>query len=97
MNVAAFGTTTDDNESYCIPGWNGDFEVYRMGAALPAPDFKLAGSTTPSQVFGGPHSGGFQTVWCDGSVRSVRYLVALANWTRACVRNDGQVLDLSDL
>ena len=29
MNAAALGTSADDNESYCTPGWNGDWEVYR--------------------------------------------------------------------
>ena len=43
LNRAMFGESTDDNESFCTPGWNGDWEVYRWGAELPAPDFQRPG------------------------------------------------------
>ncbi len=96
MNAALYGTSTDDNESYCTPGWNGDWEVYR-GAGQPAPDLNAPGGTSPQTGFGSAHTGVFNGVFCDGSVRSVRHSVTLAAWTRACVRNDGEVLNTSDL
>ena len=96
MNVAAFGASTDDNESYCTPGWNGDWEVYR-GAGQPAPDFSQAGSTSPQTVFGAAHAGAFNVAFCDGSVRPIRYTVAATAWSRACARNDNQVLSADDL
>ena len=98
MNAAAFGLSRDDNESYCTPGWNGDWEVYRWGATAPAPDFRNAADTsTATQAFGSAHANGFNVAFCDGSVRSIRYSVNLTTWTRACVRNDNQAVNPNDL
>ena len=96
MNRATFGQSTDDNESYCTPGWNGDWEVYRWGAAAPAADFSLPGSTTPSHLFGSAHASGFTCTFTDGSVRFVRYSVNATTWRRLCVRNDNQPVSLDD-
>jgi prepilin-type N-terminal cleavage/methylation domain-containing protein/prepilin-type processing-associated H-X9-DG protein len=97
LNVLMFGQSTDDNESCFRAGWNGDWEVYRVGNDQPAPDYRRAGSTTPSHKFGAAHPSGFNTVFADGSVRHVRFSVAVAVWTRACVRNDGMAYSLNDL
>jgi prepilin-type N-terminal cleavage/methylation domain-containing protein len=97
LNRAMFGQSTDDNESYCTPGWNGDWEVYRWGAFAPAPDFSLPGDTNPSHVFGSAHTAGFTCVFADGSVRFIRYSVNATTWRRACVRNDNQAYNLNDL
>ena len=99
MNRAAFGQSTDDNESYCTPGWNGDWEVYRVGSGQPAPDFNQPGSPVPAptRVFGAAHVTGFAAVFCDGSVRFIRYSVNPTTWSRACTRSDNQVLNSSEL
>jgi prepilin-type processing-associated H-X9-DG protein len=97
MNVASFGKSTDDNESFATSGWNHDWEVYRWGAEPPQPDFAQPGDTNPQSVFGGPHAGGFACVFCDGSVRFVRYSVSPATWQRVCARNDSQAYNASDL
>lgn len=98
LNLAALGTSPDDNESYCTSGWNGDWEVYRTGFAQPAPDFRNTGDThTPSRAFGSAHANGFNVAFCDGSVRPIRYSITLATWTKACVRNDNQVVNASEL
>jgi prepilin-type processing-associated H-X9-DG protein len=96
LNRAALGVAADDDESYCTPGW-GDWEVYRSGAVTPAADLNVPGKTAASRRFGAAHPGGFAAVFCDGSVRFVRYSVSPTTWTRACVRNDNQVLNASDL
>jgi prepilin-type N-terminal cleavage/methylation domain-containing protein/prepilin-type processing-associated H-X9-DG protein len=97
MNRAAFGESADDNEAYCTPGWNGDWEVYRIGSGQPAPDYNTPGGTTPTHVFGSAHASGFNTVFCDGSVRFIRYSVSAATWSRACVRNDNLTLNPNEL
>ncbi|MCS7020842.1 MAG: DUF1559 domain-containing protein [Gemmataceae bacterium] len=88
LNRSMLGLTTDDNEPYATPGWNDDWDVYRWGAEPPAPDTTRPGSLQGSRVFGSSHPGNFQTVFADGSVRSIRYTVPLTIWRRACVRND---------
>lgn len=46
-------------------------------------------------MWGSAHSGGFNAVFCDGSVRSIRYNVDVNNvLTPMCVRNDGLVFQL---
>jgi prepilin-type N-terminal cleavage/methylation domain-containing protein len=96
LNQGAFGTSTDDNESYCTPGWNGDWEVYRWGAALPAADVNRPGDQSASHVFGSAHAAGFTCAFADGSVHFIRYSVNALTWRRACVRNDSQPDNLND-
>ena len=97
MNRASFGSSTDDNESYCTSGWNGDWEVYRWGASLPAPDVSVPGNTAALRLFGSAHPTGFTCAFADGSVRFVRYSVTATTWRRACVRNDNLPVNLNDL
>jgi hypothetical protein len=47
--------------------------------------------------FGGPHSGVFLTVFCDGSVHGIAYDVDLATLSRLGDRKDGKVIDSLDL
>ena len=99
LNLLMFGQSTDDNEPYTRPGWNGDWEVYRVGTggASPERDCHLAGDAAPSHRFGSSHSSGFNVVFGDGSVRHVRFGVNATVWQRACVRNDGLVYSPNDL
>jgi prepilin-type N-terminal cleavage/methylation domain-containing protein/prepilin-type processing-associated H-X9-DG protein len=47
----------------------------------------------PFSPFGGPHSGGFIAVFCDGSVHKINYSIDADTHTRLGVRNDGLVVD----
>jgi len=49
------------------------------------------------QNFGAIHPGGFNVVFVDGSVRSIRYSVNLTTFSLLGRRDDGQVLSLDDL
>jgi hypothetical protein len=88
LNSLAWGRSLDDNEAYSTPGWNGDWEVYRSGAVPPAKDFRAEAEFAPSRAFGSSHPLGFNVVFCDGSIRHVRYTVHPLTWMRACIRND---------
>ncbi|MEO2092176.1 MAG: DUF1559 domain-containing protein [Gemmataceae bacterium] len=55
------------------------------------------GGTAWRRYFGSAHTGGLNAVFGDGSVRFVRFNVDPIAWMRACVIDDGQVLDLSQL
>jgi prepilin-type N-terminal cleavage/methylation domain-containing protein len=96
FNVANFGATIDDNESYNRPGWN-DHEVYRRGDVQPDRDYRNPNSTAASRGFGSAHQSGFHAAFCDGAVHHVRYTVDLLVWRRVCVVNDGQVVNIGDL
>jgi prepilin-type processing-associated H-X9-DG protein len=45
--------------------------------------------------FGGPHPGGCQFVFCDGSVHSISFTVDSVVYQRLANRKDGQVVDES--
>ena len=49
-----------------------------------------------NQQFGSPHTGGMNTLMCDGSVRLVAFGVDAATWAAACSRNRGETLQLPD-
>ena len=42
--------------------------------------------------FGSAHPSGFNVVFCDGSVRNVKYTIDLATWQLMVARDDGQVI-----
>ncbi len=51
---------------------------------------------TPSQrfgsYFGGPHPGGMNSCFGDGSVRFIRFAVSQATFANLCRRDDGNVI-----
>lgn len=96
LNLSRMGRCADDNEDFATPGWNGDFEVYRVGLQPPAFDYR-ADSLQPSQSFGSSHDTGINLLFADGSVRVVRYTVSPEVFRGACVRNDNVVNAPNDI
>jgi prepilin-type N-terminal cleavage/methylation domain-containing protein/prepilin-type processing-associated H-X9-DG protein len=94
LNAQQFGCSRDDNEPYNRPGWNDDYEVYRVGNVPPAADVHSP-SAAALTGFGAAHRSGFNVLMGDGSVRHVAYAVSQAAWMSACVRNDAQVAPLN--
>jgi prepilin-type N-terminal cleavage/methylation domain-containing protein/prepilin-type processing-associated H-X9-DG protein len=97
LNVASFGLAGDDNEGYAAPGWNGDYEVYRLGTNPPEPDPNLPGDPGSHTTFGSSHPGVVNAAFADGSIRPIRFSVSKATWQAACVRNDGKPYNPGDL
>ena len=60
---------------------------------VPQQDFQTGWNC--GYIFGGPHTGGFMTVFCDGSVHFVKFTIAPTNWHNLCSVNDGGVVDES--
>ena len=103
------GALNDDQSMY--NGWDKDNvrstaitllangTLVTIGSYPPAPD-----TETPDQkknqyqwAFGGAHSGGWQAVFCDGSVRSLSYDMGLLIHRDLGNRQDGNVIDSSQL
>lgn len=90
LNVAMLGQSEGDGRSYVTAGWNGNMVVYRFGTLSPDRDFAVPGcKLPPSERFGSSHRSGFNAVFCDGSVRHIRYSVDPLRFRAACVRDDG--------
>ena len=87
----ATGASAGDNENMYV-GANGD--TVRMSPAQPHLD---VGSVDNQDGFGGPHSGAFATVRCDGSVHMLSYDVEWKVFQRLADRRDGLVIDTSGL
>jgi prepilin-type processing-associated H-X9-DG protein len=64
--------------------------VYRLGLLPPARDFRSS-ATASNQRFGSSHLNGINALFCDGSVRPVRFSVSQLTWQLACTRDDGLV------
>ena len=92
-----------DNESWAGPGFP-DADIMRgclkFGTIWRVPvrdtDDAVPPDTGLYYQFGSAHSNGVNTVFVDGSVRTIRYAVDPIVFMRACVRNDGGVLNAND-
>ena len=87
------GGSWGDNTAYCR-GWGWD--SIRFGAKAPKQD-----ADTPAEdyydFFGSAHASGFNAALCDGSVRTIRYGVSLDVQKHLCHREDGFIVDDSQL
>lgn len=89
-DTLALGTPQcDDNEGFTA-GW--DWDVIRWGNDPPQQD---RNAWDQCEVrFGSAHSAGVNTLFCDGSVRMIRYDVSQSVFSFACRRDDGQPFTL---
>lgn len=89
-NVKNFGGSGGDNEPYVNSGW--DQDEIRWGASGNNPQSDMDHPAEPptywSGRFGSSHTGAFNAVMVDGSVRSISYNVDYETFRRVCVRND---------
>jgi prepilin-type N-terminal cleavage/methylation domain-containing protein len=80
----------NDNEGWCT-GW--DHDIIGWAVNQPAPD----SPTVLHYGFGSSHAQGFQAVFADGAVRSIRFDVDLNIFRQACRRYDNVGYDLDSL
>ena len=83
------GSTACDN--HCILAGL-DNDIYRQGITAPIQD--TPGNASENQ-FGAAHSGSCNFVFCDGSVKSIRYAIDTQTFANLCCRNDQQPIDES--
>ena len=88
LNLAFLGQDApDDNEGYTC-GW--DWDEMRSCTTAPAPDFRdPTNNGGGGGVFGSSHTGLFNAIVADGSIRSIRYSVTLAEFTKFGRAQDG--------
>jgi len=80
-----------DNESWANPGW--DEDVLRTATNIPWQNrVERINRTGGDARFGSSHTGGFQALLGDGSVRRVSYTVDLTVFRNLARRADGNVL-----
>ncbi len=79
---------SDDNEGY-TSGW--DHDTIRSTNSQPLPDSNN-GSGWGELRFGSSHTGRFNVVLCDGSVRGISYAIDVTTFSYLGNRSDGQVL-----
>ena len=94
VHPSVLGSAGGDNEVWNNSGWDQDH--VRFGEAVPQSDDLHPNSTAAtfwSVRFGSSHTGGFNAVMGDGSVKFIRYDIDAANWMRLCLVADGQVIN----
>jgi prepilin-type N-terminal cleavage/methylation domain-containing protein len=91
------GTAGNDDQSM----YNGyDRDNLAMAANRPGVKYPPVADNpafTEAWRFGGPHSGGWQVVFCDGSVHFISFDIDLTSHARLANRQDGEVIDASEI
>ena len=98
VSPTVLGTAGGDNEPWNNSGW--DEDVVRFGNYAPQPDYLHPDSSKPtywSRRFGSSHPGQFNAVFCDGSVRPIKFTVNPTVFKYAVISDDGQAFSLDDL
>lgn len=89
-------STSDGNDQ----GWNMgyDIDINRWTQLPPQPDSQNATDNWEQwTLFGSAHPVGCQFVFCDGSVHTISYDVDKTIFSRLGNRDDGEIIDLSNL
>jgi|SRR5579883_389055 len=81
-----------DNDTICASGTI----TYSAPNNIVAPQSDFQTGWNCGYIYGGPHTSGFMTVFCDGSVHFLKYSISPANWHNLCSMNDGNVVDASN-
>lgn len=95
------GSDGGDNERWNNSGWDEDCIRYHFVPVSDqqAPSFNGQCSTPPNpttggtlwrRMFGGPHPGGINAVFGDGSVKFIKYSVDPSTFRRLCVIDDNE-------
>lgn len=106
FNFGLTGYAQANEDAGWVDGW--DWDVIRWGRYQPAQDYKDFSDTAIRSyyvnmqwapihlmgAFGSAHSGGFNGVLADGSVRNIPYRISLAVFQRFSSRNDGEAFQL---
>ena len=104
FNIGRLGYWQPEDDAGFVEGW--DMDTIRWGCYPPAPDqdapLDLYNTSTYRSdalrhSFGSSHPGKFNTVFADGHVRGIGYLIDMQVFEDVCSRYDGQVFNLSDL
>jgi prepilin-type N-terminal cleavage/methylation domain-containing protein len=94
INFTGMGGSQSDDDQGWACGW--DHDIIRWCFLEPAPDITNGGGYGEGR-FGGAHSVGFQAVFGDGAVHSIRYGVSLTTFRLACGRRDSIPYNFDDL
>jgi prepilin-type N-terminal cleavage/methylation domain-containing protein/prepilin-type processing-associated H-X9-DG protein len=94
LNLALLGQVQTDDDSGYASGW--DQDIIRRTDITPAPDYR-APSGDGEKRFGSSHSGRFNALFTDGTVRTISYSVAPTTFMNLGNKNDGQSIDLDSL
>jgi prepilin-type N-terminal cleavage/methylation domain-containing protein/prepilin-type processing-associated H-X9-DG protein len=94
LNLSNLGQPQDDDDV----GYTGGFghNTVRKTGQAPAPDFFGDGNLDGDGLFGASHSGAFNVVLADGSVRSISYTISERVFNLLGDRNDGEVISADD-